>query len=58
MRNESYLILHISYLPGKTREQAFRIGNEMADTVTSQNPAPVRLKFEKVSSLSKSLDWC
>ncbi|KXN90017.1 DNA polymerase zeta catalytic subunit [Leucoagaricus sp. SymC.cos] len=36
------------YLPGKTREQAFRIGTEIADTVTSQNPAPVKLKFEKV----------
>lgn len=36
------------YLPGKTKEQAFRIGNEIADTITSQNPAPVKLKFEKV----------
>ncbi|KAF7784324.1 hypothetical protein Agabi119p4_489 [Agaricus bisporus var. burnettii] len=36
------------YLPGKTREQAFRIGNEMADAVTRQNPVPIKLKFEKV----------
>ncbi|CEQ38813.1 SPOSA6832_00268 [Sporobolomyces salmonicolor] len=36
------------YLPGKTVEDAFRIGNEMADTVTSQNPRPIKLKFEKV----------
>ncbi|OSD03436.1 hypothetical protein PYCCODRAFT_1409114 [Trametes coccinea BRFM310] len=36
------------YLPGKTKEQAFRIGQDMADTVTQMNPAPVKLKFEKV----------
>lgn len=37
------------YLPGKTKEDAFRIGNEMADTVTSMNPRPMKLKFEKAS---------
>jgi DNA polymerase zeta len=36
------------YLQGKTRAQAFRIGHDMADTITSLNPAPVKLKFEKV----------
>ncbi|GAA6061348.1 hypothetical protein JCM10212_004829 [Sporobolomyces blumeae] len=36
------------YLPGKSKEEAFRIGNEMADVVTSQNPRPIKLKFEKV----------
>ncbi|KAI0365248.1 hypothetical protein BV20DRAFT_1039013 [Pilatotrama ljubarskyi] len=36
------------YLPGKTKEQAFRIGQDMADTITQMNPAPVKLKFEKV----------
>jgi len=36
------------YLPGKTKEEAFRIGNEMAEAVTKRNPAPVKLKFEKV----------
>ncbi|EGN99381.1 hypothetical protein SERLA73DRAFT_90742 [Serpula lacrymans var. lacrymans S7.3] len=36
------------YLPGKTKEQAFRIGQDMADTITAMNPAPVKLKFEKV----------
>lgn len=35
-------------VPGRSREEAFRIGNEIADTVTSQNPFPVRLKLEKV----------
>ena len=36
------------YFPGKSREKAFEIGNEIADTVTNMNPFPVKLKFEKV----------
>ncbi|RYC56598.1 hypothetical protein CHU98_g9618 [Xylaria longipes] len=36
------------YLPGRTREQAFDIGNEMAKTITDMNPRPIKLKFEKV----------
>lgn len=36
------------YLPGRTKEDAFRIGKEMAEAVTKRNPAPVKLKFEKV----------
>lgn len=36
------------YLPGRTKDEAFRIGNEIADTVTSLNPKPIKLKFEKV----------
>lgn len=36
------------YLPGKTREEAFDIGNEIADTITQMNPRPIKLKFEKV----------
>ncbi|KAM0793277.1 hypothetical protein ACM66B_000738 [Microbotryomycetes sp. NB124-2] len=36
------------YLPGKSKEDAFRIGNEMADYITSRNPRPIKLKFEKV----------
>lgn len=36
------------HLPGRTKDQAFRIGNEIADAVTSVNPRPVKLKFEKV----------
>ena len=35
-------------LPGRSKEQAFRIGNEIADAVTAVNPKPVKLKFEKV----------
>ena len=36
------------YLPGKTREQAFDIGDDIAKTITQMNPRPIRLKFEKV----------
>lgn len=36
------------HLPGRTREQAFAVGSEMAATVTARNPSPVKLKFEKV----------
>ncbi|TID30346.1 hypothetical protein CANINC_001048 [Pichia inconspicua] len=36
------------YLPGKTKNDAFQIGKEMAKYVTMLNPAPVTLKFEKV----------
>lgn len=36
------------YLPGRTKEEAFRLGNLIADKVTSLNPRPVKLKFEKV----------
>ncbi|XP_078050436.1 DNA polymerase zeta catalytic subunit [Augochlora pura] len=35
-------------LPGKSKDEAFTIGNEMADTITTANPPPVKLKFEKV----------
>ncbi|KAJ6575123.1 hypothetical protein B0H19DRAFT_1127258 [Mycena capillaripes] len=36
------------HLPGKTKDQAFRIGHDIADTITSSNPSPIKLKFEKV----------
>ena len=39
------------YLPGKTKDQAFRIGSDIADVITRMNPAPIKLKFEKVFSL-------
>ena len=38
------------HLPGRSREDAFKIGQEIADAVTSQNPRPMKLKFEKVLS--------
>lgn len=37
-------------LKGATKEQSFKIGQEIAEAVTAANPRPVRLKFEKVSA--------
>ncbi|QRW05068.1 DNA polymerase family B [Ceratobasidium sp. AG-Ba] len=37
------------HLPGRTKEEAFRLGNEIADTITATNPPPIKLKFEKAS---------
>lgn len=36
------------HLPGKTKDEAFKIGNDIAETITKLNPKPVKLKFEKV----------
>lgn len=36
------------HLRGRTKEQAFEMGNEMAKAITDMNPRPVKLKFEKV----------
>ncbi|GAA5834931.1 hypothetical protein JCM11251_002064 [Rhodosporidiobolus azoricus] len=36
------------HLPGKSKDEAFDIGYDIADTVTSMNPRPIKLKFEKV----------
>ncbi|KAL4922232.1 hypothetical protein BDW62DRAFT_79917 [Aspergillus aurantiobrunneus] len=36
------------YLKGRTRDQAFDIGEEIAQAVTEMNPHPIKLKFEKV----------
>jgi DNA polymerase zeta len=36
------------YLKGRTRDQAFDIGEEIAATITNLNPRPIKLKFEKV----------
>ena len=35
-------------LTGRSKAEAFVIGNEIADVVTQMNPPPVKLKFEKV----------
>ncbi|XP_063988872.1 uncharacterized protein LOC135168522 [Diachasmimorpha longicaudata] len=34
--------------PGKSKDDAFKIGYEIAEAVTADNPSPVKLKFEKV----------
>ncbi len=36
------------YVKGRTKDQAFDIGEEIAKTITNMNPRPVKLKFEKV----------
>ncbi|KAI3397309.1 hypothetical protein diail_10966 [Diaporthe ilicicola] len=36
------------YLKGRTRSQAFDIGDEIAKAITDMNPRPIKLKFEKV----------
>jgi DNA polymerase zeta len=35
-------------IPGRSREEAFRIGAEIATAVTNDNPSPIKLKLEKV----------
>uniref|UniRef100_A0A182NQU6 DNA polymerase n=1 Tax=Anopheles dirus TaxID=7168 RepID=A0A182NQU6_9DIPT len=34
--------------PGRTKADAFKIGEEIAEAVTKENPPPVKLKLEKV----------
>ncbi|KAF5003903.1 hypothetical protein FDECE_9579 [Fusarium decemcellulare] len=36
------------YLKGRTKDQAFDIGNEISKAITEMNPRPIKLKFEKV----------
>ncbi|KAL7938291.1 hypothetical protein V8C35DRAFT_146512 [Trichoderma chlorosporum] len=36
------------YLKGRSRDEAFVIGQEIAQAITERNPKPVKLKFEKV----------
>jgi DNA polymerase zeta len=47
------------YLRGKTKAQAFRIGHDIADSITALNPAPIKLKFEKVieCTAARTLFW-
>ncbi|KAL3883653.1 hypothetical protein ACJMK2_029895 [Sinanodonta woodiana] len=35
-------------MKGRTKEEAFKVGQEIADTVTKMFPKPIKLKFEKV----------
>jgi hypothetical protein len=41
-------------LRGKTKDQAFIIGEDIASTITALNPAPIKLKFEKVRNVMRS----
>ncbi|OKL63027.1 hypothetical protein UA08_01938 [Talaromyces atroroseus] len=36
------------HLKGRTRDEAFTIGEEISKAITKMNPRPVKLKFEKV----------
>ncbi|KAL9030350.1 MAG: hypothetical protein Q9196_001525 [Gyalolechia fulgens] len=36
------------YLKGRTKDEAFDIGAEIAKTITDMSPRPIKLKFEKV----------
>lgn len=36
------------YLKGRSRDEAFTIGQEIAQAITKKNPKPIKLKFEKV----------
>ena len=35
-------------MKGRSKAEAFKIGQEIADTVTEMFPKPIKLKFEKV----------
>ncbi|KAK7493090.1 hypothetical protein BaRGS_00015611 [Batillaria attramentaria] len=35
-------------MPGRTKDQAFVLGQEIADTISNMFPKPMKLKFEKV----------
>ena len=35
-------------LEGRTKDEAFVIGQQIADAVTNDNPKPVKIKLEKV----------
>jgi len=37
-------------LEGRSKDEAFVIGQQIADAVTNDNPKPVKLKLEKVSA--------
>ena len=40
-------------LKGASKDEAFRIGREITERVTADNPKPVKLKFEKASKMAE-----
>ena len=40
--------------PGKSKASAFDLGEDIVRAVNDDNPKPVKLKFEKVSSVTRS----
>lgn len=50
------LEITVALTQGRSREDAFRIGAEIAATITEANPPPVTLKFEKVGACCSALN--
>lgn len=44
-------------LKGATKDQAFRVGKEISERVTAENPSPVKLKFEKVRGTGRDIQF-
>ena len=42
-------------LKGRSKDEAFVVGQEIADAVTNMFPKPMKLRFEKVMHISCSL---
>ena len=40
-------------LRGRTKDEAFALGEEMAKVITNEHPKPMKLKFEKVKIIAK-----
>lgn len=46
--NDDLSIVFIRYSVGRSKADAFRVGAEIAEAATKDNPYPVKLKLEKV----------
>jgi len=44
-------------LEGRTKDEAFVIGQQIADAVTNDNPKPVKLQLEKVRLFASLPSW-
>lgn len=38
------------HFPGRSKDEAFVLGQEIADAVTAMFPSPIKLRFEKVTA--------
>lgn len=41
------------HFPGRSKDEAFVLGQEIADAVTAMFPKPMKLRFEKVSPATR-----
>jgi len=50
--NISHIFVYSMFvlMKGRTKDEAFKIGHEIAKKVTEMFPKPMKLKFEKVST--------